>query len=214
MVGPFRVLSTVGNNAFKLDIPKATYPNSHNVFNVAALEPETNAQPGEAAHDGHDHASVDADGEVAFRVERILRHRIRMFGRGYRRQWLVRWAHHNSAHDTWEPLSHFTEDDGTVLDKLLKFEQLRLGDCRHLQLNTPPPTYLAGDADSTTTAPDGWVVFTCRDNATVASISRAHSLNLASIIDYNAEILPNINKRARFKAGTVVRIGPPTPANG
>ena len=206
MVGPFKVTRAVGPNAFELDLPRASYPNAPLVFNVSALEPELNAQPGEPAFDGNDHSTTGPDGSPTYVIERVLRHKVR----NRRRYWLIRWKHYTSAHDTWEPLANLATD-GTAATPLLAFEQARLGDCRHADPTAPPVAYPTGASGHTAQHADGWVLHHCFNNATPTSIARDTNTTIAEILDYNVDIIAGLTKKSKLQRGTAVRITPPTP---
>ena len=214
MVGPFLVVRKIGSNAYELDLPAASFPNSHRVFNASALEPETNAQPGEPAYDGDDHRMLDEHGDVVYEIDKVLQHRVRSFGKTNRRQWLVRWRHHSAAFDTWEQLPSFIDAAGTTADQLIRFEQARLGDSRHV--TTPldiPPYPVSPPSNSVVTRADGWKIVYCDNNATPNSIAAAYNVQAQQIVDFNLETVPGITRKSRLKPGTAVRLVPPTPAS-
>ena len=91
-MGPFRIEKLVGPVACKLDLG-TRLKGVHNVFHISLLRPY---------HTGGDGVSppepIVVDGTAKFEVERILAHRDR---RGCAREYLVRWAGHDSSKDLW-----------------------------------------------------------------------------------------------------------------
>ena len=86
-VGPFHVIQSVGANAFKLQLPESM--KVHPVFNVSLLR----KYHGEYSPPG----PIIVEGEVEYKVERIIRHQ----GKGKRRQFLVRWKGYDDSEDCW-----------------------------------------------------------------------------------------------------------------
>jgi hypothetical protein len=55
-----------------------------------------------------------------YAVEAILDHRDRVYGRGRRREYLVKWEGYGPEHTAWEPLHHLM-GDGFINDALREY---------------------------------------------------------------------------------------------
>jgi hypothetical protein len=123
-IGPFTVTALVGSAenkvAVRLDLPH-TMRRLHPVFHVSLLKPYL-------AGNKIPHLPpppVDwLEDEPLYTVEALLQHRDRKYGRGKRREYLVKWAGYGVEHNTWEPRSNlltcedllhaYHEADGSV----------------------------------------------------------------------------------------------------
>lgn len=110
-VGPFSITKVIQNPvsheavAVKLTLPPAL--DVHPVFHVSLIEPYRS--------DGNVHPPLPVltDGELSYKVEKILNHRDR--GRGKKlREFLVKWSGYDHAHNTWEPVSCLHDRDSSV----------------------------------------------------------------------------------------------------
>ena len=108
-LGPYRILERIGENAYKLDLPKET--RIHRVVNVSLLEkfvpnvhPERMAPPPQ-------NAVVEEGGEPQYEVESILDSRVR---RGVL-QYLVHWKGFSSEEDCWAVAEDLPPDDLLVV---------------------------------------------------------------------------------------------------
>lgn len=102
-VGPFTITAAVGKNAFKLDLPNSY--RIHPVFHVSMLK---------TFHEG---SAIPAppvpeiiDGELYYKVDRILADRVVKSGRKKRREFLIQWLGYDSTHNSWEPQDNLTPD--------------------------------------------------------------------------------------------------------
>ncbi|EDN02416.1 hypothetical protein HCAG_00280 [Histoplasma mississippiense (nom. inval.)] len=93
-VGPFKILNTIGKQAYKLELPPS-YRNIHPVFHVSLLEPY-NRRNGALPEPGPELV----DGEEEYQVEEILEKRQR---KNKPPEYLVRWTGWGPSGDTWEP---------------------------------------------------------------------------------------------------------------
>ena len=104
-LGPFKVVSRIGTNAYKLDLPKK-YGRLHHTFHVSLLEPfrvREGCEPPEP---------IDIEGDEEWEVQEILSERKR--GRGT--QFYVRWKGFSEAHDSWEPERHLLHARDAIAD--------------------------------------------------------------------------------------------------
>ena len=92
-LGPFAILDKVGQNAYRLDLPKK-YGRIFRTFNVSLLEPYQR-RPGQEPP-----PPVDIDDDEEWLVERVLDARKTRAGRML---FLVRWEGFTREHDSWEP---------------------------------------------------------------------------------------------------------------
>jgi Chromo (CHRromatin Organisation MOdifier) domain len=91
-LGPFKILSRKGQNAYTLELPQK-YGRLHPTFHVSLLEPYRMREGYETP------APIDIDGEKEWEVERILD--LKESKHGVKR-YLVRWKDFSEADDTWE----------------------------------------------------------------------------------------------------------------
>ena len=104
--GPFKVISRVSANAFRLELPSVL--RCHPVFNIAALRKFVeNDMPGRIQPPPP--PLTDLDGHTRYEVESILNHR-RLRGR---LQFLVKWKGYTDA--TWEPEKNLLNEAGEDL---------------------------------------------------------------------------------------------------
>ena len=90
-IGPFRIKSAKGRNAFELELP--TDARVHPVFNVQLLEP---ADPDTPVQTTMQHESYE---ETEFEVESIVDHR-KILGIT---EFLIKWKGYPESENTWEP---------------------------------------------------------------------------------------------------------------
>ena len=108
-IGPFTVEQTVGQVAYKLQLP--VHLRMHPVFHVSKLRPyhsDGRIQPPAAP--------ILVDGHEEYVVDEIHAHRD--VGRCTRkvRQYLVRWEGYTPEHDTWEPESNLSNAQDMIDD--------------------------------------------------------------------------------------------------
>jgi hypothetical protein len=108
-LGPYRILERIGQNAYKLDLPKEM--RIHRVVNVSLLEkfvpnvhPERMAPPPQ-------NAVVEDGDEPRYEIESILDSRVR---RGVL-QYLVHWKGYSSEDDSWAFAEDLPSDDLLVV---------------------------------------------------------------------------------------------------
>jgi hypothetical protein len=120
-IGPFTVKDLVsdggqGTSAVELALPH-TMRRLHPWFHVSLLKPYL-------ADSKIPHLPpppVDwLDEEPMYAVEAILDHRDRVYGRGRRREYLVKWEGYGPEHTAWEPLHHLM-GDGFINDALREY---------------------------------------------------------------------------------------------
>jgi hypothetical protein len=94
-VGPFKILEAIGKGAYRLQLPDTM--KIHPVFHVSLLKTfrsNGSVQPPDP---------IIIDGEEEFEVERILDHRFVKRGRKDCPEYLVKWRHFGTEHNSWEP---------------------------------------------------------------------------------------------------------------
>ena len=96
-VGPFRVVHTIGTNAYELDLP-ATLEWLHPVFNISVLK----QYKGQVLSPPD---PVELDTGPEFEVEAILCHR-RVGRRWSKLEFLVSFLGYDASHNEWLPASH------------------------------------------------------------------------------------------------------------
>jgi hypothetical protein len=201
--GPFQIVRPVGHNAFELDLPLASYPNAHRVFNSAALKPDPLRRSDEVAA-GASYAELDDQGTEVKVVDRIVLHRVR-----YRQhEFLVHWRGESAAHRTWQRVPDFHDGTSTT-QTLLDFELARVGDNRHVDASAPPVVYVRGSPGTVTTHEDGWRLFFAEDNDTLKSIAQRFNTTAADLLDFNISTIDRLSAKAKLRSGTAVRIGCP-----
>jgi hypothetical protein len=206
--GPFLIKRAVGHNAFELDLPIASYPNAHPVFNVSALKPDSTRRADEVAS-GASYASEDTQGVQVRVVDRIVLHRVR-----YRQhEFLVQWKGESAAHRTWQRIADF-QDGTTTTQALLDFELTRVGDCRHVDASAPPVTYPRGPPGTSLTHEDGWMLFYAENNDTLKGIASRFNTDAAALLDFNVSTIDGLSVKAKLHSGTAVRVRCPARGDG
>lgn len=114
--GPYKVLARVGNNAYKLELPKSV--KSHPVINVSFLKLFKENEFEERAPPPPPPPVEEAAGPE-YVVEEVLKHK-RAPGRGKRWLYLVKWAGYSNEDSTWEPRKHL-DDNGVICEALQKY---------------------------------------------------------------------------------------------
>ncbi|CCG84601.2 protein of unknown function [Taphrina deformans PYCC 5710] len=101
-LGPFKIIESVNDRAFKLDLPATM--RIHNVFHPCLLDLCVPSDiPGRQKKPP---PPVEVDNHVEYEVQDILRSRTRR----NQVQYLVKWQGYNSDHNSWEPASTLEED--------------------------------------------------------------------------------------------------------
>jgi hypothetical protein len=107
-VGPFQVMEAVGENAYRLRLPKE-YSRLYSIFHVSLLEPYHRREGVEPP------GLTLLDDDEVFDVEAILDER-ELRGE---HQFLIKWDGYTKAHNTWEPLENLEN----VLDMIDAFRK-------------------------------------------------------------------------------------------
>ena len=211
-VGPFKVNRMIGPNAVELDIPRATFPRAHPVFNVAGVEPYSFPE-GQTPFD-EVVPTTDASGEAAWVVDRVLRHKIQKTPHKWIRKWLVRWVSFNNSQQTWEPIQSFITAT-TFNSELDRFEVDRVGSndlargvAAQPTYDPVPHTHRGGTAFR---APDGWLVAGRRTAATTAQqFADEHGISKKEFELFNFEAFNTPFKMSiRLPGGRAYRISAP-----
>ena len=104
----FTVLEQVSPHAYRLDTPAGIHP----VFHVDKLRPASIDSFPSQRNDDYQPPAVLVEGEEEWLIERLLEYRTIRWGKGYRRQYLVKWLGYQ--HPTWTD-AHLLQDT-TALD--------------------------------------------------------------------------------------------------
>ena len=95
--GPFRILESINDVTFRLDLPKPILQrNVHNAFHASLLRPY-HFQPGDTRTPDPPPPEITDSGAPEYHVEKILQHRRR---RG-RSQYLVKWLGYPDTENSW-----------------------------------------------------------------------------------------------------------------
>jgi hypothetical protein len=99
----YTIVAVPSSHAVKLDVPSGIHP----VFHVELVRPAaTDPLPSQISDDQQPPA-IQIDGEDEYLVEEILRARWKAYGRGRKREVLVKWTGY--AEMTWEPLEQMND---------------------------------------------------------------------------------------------------------
>ena len=123
-VGPFKVLSRVGDVAYKLELPQGI--RWHNVFHVSLLKPyKQPTQVGTMMPQPPPLPPV-IDGDMYYAVEDIVGHKVKAHHVNKKKHhddpkrkgkatylYLVKWAGYPSSDNSWEPVSNFAHNAET-----------------------------------------------------------------------------------------------------
>ena len=113
-VGPFDVVSKVGKQAYRLDIPG--HWRVHPVFSVAQLEPWPGTDPFDRPLPNEpDSVFVEGDTDEykSWEIDRLLNKRVSRRGKGYSTDYLLRWQGYGPEYDQWYNVKHL--DDASLL---------------------------------------------------------------------------------------------------
>ena len=114
-IGPFTIIKQINPVAFRLDLPPSI--RIHNVFHISLL---TLYNLGGSVQPPPSPTSIEDEG-LFFKVEKLLKHRERSFGKGRTRlEFLVRYSGYGPEHDTWEPVSNLANCEQDIQKFLRK----------------------------------------------------------------------------------------------
>ena len=118
-VGPFKVISKIGQHAYKLDIP--SHWRIHPVVSIAQLEPAslpTNDPWNRTVP--NDPPPVSTEGDTtewkSYEIERLVGDRVRNYGGKRIKEYLVRWKGYGPWHDRWYGEDLLTDAPNLVAD--------------------------------------------------------------------------------------------------
>jgi hypothetical protein len=106
--GPFEITHQIGNNAFRLKLPKGS--RIHNVFHASLLKPYEQADFTRPAVPPPE--PIELDGETLYQVEEIVQAK-RKKGQVL---FEAKWQGYENSRNTWEPLESFATSKGLVRD--------------------------------------------------------------------------------------------------
>lgn len=99
----YTVLAQVNPHAYRLNTPEGIHP----VFHVDLLRPAANDPFPSQRNDDYQPPATLVDGEEEYQVERILDYRQIRRGRGFQRQYLVKWTGYQ--HPEWNAAHHMED---------------------------------------------------------------------------------------------------------
>jgi len=114
-VGPFKILATIGELAYKLDLPPTM--RIHPVFHISKLKTfhdDGRMQPPPPP--------ITVDGDEEFEVESIIGHRDIKRGRSTQRQYLVRWKGYGIEYDEYIPEKDLRNAPGKIQEYWVNYE--------------------------------------------------------------------------------------------
>lgn len=114
-IGPFKIIKLVGKNAVRLELP--TTMRIHPVVNVSHTKPYFDQPEDLSSTIERPPPPVIGPLGPAYEIDRVIQHRRR--GRGY--QFLVDWKGYPTYEASWEPTSHFIDEDGDPHPILLAY---------------------------------------------------------------------------------------------
>ena len=105
-LGPFKIVGKPSAHAYELDLPPSI--KIHPVIHIRYL-----LRPREAKRFPHRLSDYKPpptiiNNEPEYEVEKILKKRVRKYGKGSRVEYLIHWKGYPSEEDTWEPLRSLT----------------------------------------------------------------------------------------------------------
>jgi hypothetical protein len=114
-IGPFAVCRRVGKVAVELDLP-FNMKKLHPVFHVSLIKPYVHTRERILQRCAPPPPVDWIDDEPVYRVEKLLNHRERRYGRGHRgrMEYLIKWEGYAAEHNTWEPRSNLLTCDSLL----------------------------------------------------------------------------------------------------
>jgi transposase InsO family protein len=125
--GPFRVLDRPGPATVRVELPHGV--RAHNVINLEYVKPyqrDPDLPPPPPA-------VVGADGDFEYAVESILAHRRRVYGRGERWEFLVKWVGLDTGQNEWLPFRDLVDEEEHVINAALLHYAQDKPDVRNLR---------------------------------------------------------------------------------
>ena len=106
-LGPFKILSKISSHAYKLDLPSSF--KIHPVIHIRYLAREKTSEKFLKRNEGIRPPPIIVNEVPQFLVDKIVKKRIRKFGKGFQTQYLVQWQGYPPEENTWEPISSFQD---------------------------------------------------------------------------------------------------------
>ena len=113
-LGPFSILSKVSGNAYKLDLPSGF--KIHPVINIRYLSRENTSDKFPERNEGNRLPPILVNNEPLYRVEAIVKKRLRKRGKAFEVQYLTKWLGYPHEESTWEPVTSFQDFPELIRD--------------------------------------------------------------------------------------------------
>ena len=119
-LGPFKIVRKVSSHAYELDLPVSM--KMHPVVHIRYLKAPKVAKRYPNRIDSYRLPPEVVGDSLEYEVEAILKQRVRKYGKGFRKTYLLHWKGYPSEEDTWEPKCNLKNSE-ELLKEFLASEQ-------------------------------------------------------------------------------------------